>query len=402
MSASRAWAACISLTSALTKLTLDHPAFHGQLVDRAAQRLPGDWLGDTGKLEHHPAGLHVGDPPLRRSLARAHPGLGRLLRQRPVRVDVDPHLPATADVPRHGDTGGLDLPVGHVRVLKRLDPVLAERNAGPAGGVTRPVRTVLLAVLDPARNEHGSALLAIERPAPPLRLARPLGPLGGSSPQRGLRCLTSGPACRRLALVDPDLHADPAEGRAGLVEAVVDVRAQRVQWHPPLAVELRARHLRAAQATRALDPDALGAALHGALHGLAHGPPEGNPAGQLLGHALRHQLGVDLGVLDLEDVQLDLLAGQLLQVGPDAVRLSATATNDDARARRVDVHPHAVPGPLDLNLGDAGPLHALLQHAADRDVFLDVLLVQLAGVPAAVEVRGDAKPEPIWVHFLSH
>src|SRR5580704_6579093 len=75
MSASRAWAACASLTSALTKLTLDHPALHGQLVDRAAQRLLGDWLGDTGKLEQDPAGLDVGDPPLRRSLARAHPGL---------------------------------------------------------------------------------------------------------------------------------------------------------------------------------------------------------------------------------------------------------------------------------------------------------------------------------------
>jgi hypothetical protein len=33
------------------------------------------------------------------------------------------------------------------------------------------------------------------------------------------------------------------------------------------------------------------------------------------------QLRVDLGVLDLEDVQLDLLAGQLLEVAADAVGL---------------------------------------------------------------------------------
>ena len=37
------------------------------------------------------------------------------------------------------------------------------------------------------------------------------------------------------------------------------------------------------------------------------------PGCKLLSHALRHQLGVGFGVLDLEDVQLDLLAGELLQ-----------------------------------------------------------------------------------------
>src|ERR1700759_2741988 len=111
-----------------------------------------------------------------------------------------------------------------------------------------------------------SALLARARtsglggPAPPLRLTRrTLRPLLGRGPQCGRLCLTSGPAGRRLALVDPDLHADPAERRAGLVEAVVDVRAQRVQRHPALAVELRPRHLGPAQAPGALHPDALDA-----------------------------------------------------------------------------------------------------------------------------------------------
>src|SRR6266851_1719565 len=384
VSASRASGAC-SLTSALTELTLDHPALHRELMDRAAQRLPGHRLGYAGKLEPDPAGLHVRDPPLRRSLARTHAGLGRLLRQRPVRVDVDPDLPATADVPRHGDTGGLDLPVGHVRVLQSLDSELTERHVGSAGSVAGPVRTVLLPVLNPARNEHASALLPRGRglgyPATPLRLTRALGPLLGSGPQGGLLRLSPGPAGRRLALIDPDLHADPAEGGTGLVEAVVDVRAQRVQRHPALTVELRPRHLRAAETARALDPDPLGAALHRALDRLAHGPPEGNPAGQLFGNAL---------------------GGQLLEVAADAVSLGASAADDDARPGGVDVHPHPVPGPLDLDLGDASPLHAALQHPPDRHVLGHVFLVQLVGVPAALEVRGDAQPEPVRVHLLSH
>src|SRR5579864_4516525 len=115
---------------------------------------------------------------------------------------------------------------------------------------------------------RGRRVGATPAPAPRarrLRLARTLGPLLGRGPQRGLLRLAAGPAGRRLALVDPDLHADPAEGGAGLVEAVVDVRAQRVQRHAALTVELRARHLRAAEAARALHPDPLGAALHRAL-----------------------------------------------------------------------------------------------------------------------------------------
>src|SRR5690606_2216735 len=102
-----------------------------------------------------------------------------------------------------------------------------------------------------------------------------------------------------FALVDPHLHADPAERGAGLVEAVVDVRAQRVQRHATLTVELRAGHLGAAESTGALDPDALGAGAQGGLHALAHRATEGHAGGQLLGDPLGHELGIDLGVLDL-------------------------------------------------------------------------------------------------------
>src|SRR5439155_4343348 len=61
-----------------------------------------------------------------------------------------------------------------------------------------------------------------------------------------------------LALVHPALDADAPERRARLVEAVVDVGAQRVQRHAAVRVGLGARHLRAAQAPADLDLAALG------------------------------------------------------------------------------------------------------------------------------------------------
>src|SRR4029078_10270274 len=116
-----------------------------------------------------------------------------------------------------------------------------------------------------------------------------------------------------------------------------------VQRDATLAVELRARHLRTAEAARALHPDALHAgALERRLHALAHRAAEAHAVAELLGHALRHELGVPPGVLHFEHVQLHLLAGQLLELAADAVGLGATATDDDARTRRVDVHADAV------------------------------------------------------------
>src|ERR687893_803392 len=218
-----------------------------------------------------------------------------------------------------------------------------------------------------------------------------------------LEGLPLGTRAADVTLVDPDLHADAAEGRAGLVDAVVDVRAQRVQRHTALAVELRPAHLRAAEAPGALHPDALDlrAAL-GRLHGLAHGAAEADAARQLLGDTLGDQLRVGLGVLHLEDVQLDLLAGELLELPADAVGLRAAAADDDARPGGVDVDADPVTGALDLHLGDAGPLHALGHELADGHVFLDVVLVQLVGVPPGLVVGGDAEPEPVRVDLLTH
>ncbi len=217
-----------------------------------------------------------------------------------------------------------------------------------------------------------------------------------------LLCLPLRTALDHVTLVDPDLHADTAEGGPGLVESVVDVGAQRVQGHPAFAVELRAAHLCPAQASGTLHPDALGAALHRRLHGLAHRPPEADPARQLLRHALRDELGVDLRVLHLEDVELDLLAGQLLEVAADAVGLGAPTSDDDPRAGGVDVHPQPALGPLDVDPTDSRALHAPGHHLTDLHILAHIRLVLLVGVPTRGELRSDPEPEPVRVDLLPH
>src|SRR5699024_1728029 len=144
--------------------------------------------------------------------------------------------------------------------------------------------------------------------------------------------------------------------------------------------------------------DALGAGALRGLHALAHRTAEGHTSGELLGDALCDQLGVGLGVLDLEDVQLDLLAGELLELTAQPLGLRATTPDDDARAGGVEVHADTVTGALDLDLGDAGTLEPLGHELADRDVFLHVVAVALPllggiGEPPAVVLRGDPEAE---------
>src|SRR6185437_6534735 len=135
-----------ALTRAIHKLPIK-ARIDRQLVDCTGQCFPRGLLIGVTELEQHAAGLYVGNPPLRRALTRTHAGFGRLLGQRTVREDVDPHLAATLDVPVDGDTSGLDLPVGDVGMLQRLDAIVTEAHRRTAAGDATLARMVLLAVL---------------------------------------------------------------------------------------------------------------------------------------------------------------------------------------------------------------------------------------------------------------
>ncbi len=180
-----------------------------------------------------------------------------------------------------------------------------------------------------------------------------------------------------------------------------------MQGHAALAVELRAAHLGAAEAARHLDADALGAGALRALQALAHRAAERHTTRELLGDALGDQLRLGLGVLHLEDVQLDLLTRELLEVGADALGLDAAAADDDAGTRRVDVHADTVTGALDLDARHTGAVEARLEHGADAHVLGDVVAVTLPLLRAVREptrhvVGRDPETEPVRVDLLSH
>src|SRR3954453_8108867 len=193
------------------------------------------------------------------------------------------------------------------------------RTAGAAGAARSAAATA-----GPARSAAAAAAASaasVPATAPAAAVAAILRPLlrGVHLGEVGARV-----ALRHdLALVDPALHADAPERRARLVKAVVDVGAQRVQRDAAVGVALGACHLGAAQAPRDLPLAALRARSHGARERALHRAAERDAVLQLLGDRLRDELGVELGALDLEDVDLDLLARHPVEVLAEGVDLAA-------------------------------------------------------------------------------
>src|SRR5262245_59112329 len=85
-------------------------------------------------------------------------------------------------------------------------------------------------------------------------------------------------------LEDPDLDAAGAVGGVRRRHAVVDIGAQRVDRHTSLAIPFLAGDFGAAQATGAVNPDALRAEPHRRLNGALHGTAKGDAALELLGN----------------------------------------------------------------------------------------------------------------------
>src|SRR4051812_38431246 len=125
-----------------------------QLLRSEAERLLGERLRHTGELEHDAPRLDDGHPAFGRALALAHARLGRLLRERLVGEDVDPHLAAALDLARHRDASGLDLAVRDPAVLERLDSVVAEVDRRLTPRLATPAAAVHLAELRLLRKQH--------------------------------------------------------------------------------------------------------------------------------------------------------------------------------------------------------------------------------------------------------
>src|SRR6186997_678874 len=165
-----------------------------------------------------------------------------------------------------------------------------------------------------------------------------------------------------LALVQPHLDTDLPVCRARFGEAVIDVRAERLQGELAVEVPFRARDLRAVQPSRDAHLDATRAEAQRRLDGLAHRPAERHALFELHRHRLRDELRVELWFLDLLNIDEDLAVGPLLDFLLQLVDFGPLAADDDAGPRGIDVDLQLVGGALGFDLGNARVCKSLLQR----------------------------------------
>src|SRR2546430_1107688 len=142
------------LRAILALLPLHELRLDGQLGRRQIQRLARQILGDALELEHHAPGLHHGDPSLGIPLALAHPRLRRLLGDRLVREQPDPHLASAPHLARQRHARRLHLPVRGPTRLERHEAVMAGSDGGAAPCHSLGAALEPLAELDALRCQH--------------------------------------------------------------------------------------------------------------------------------------------------------------------------------------------------------------------------------------------------------
>ena len=186
------------------------------------------------------------------------------------------------------------------------------------------------------------------------------------------------------------------------MEAVIDVRAQRMQRDATVRVALGPRHLSAAEAAGNLNFDALGAGTHRAGERTLHRAAEGNAILKLLGDRLRDQARVKLRALDLKNVDLDLLAGDPMEVTAELVDLRARLADHDPRPRRVDIDLHLGGVLADRDVGEPGVRQAANDVLSDQRVLVQVVGEVPLVEPVRLPIVDVAHADRLGMNFLTH
>src|SRR5450631_2673239 len=208
---------------------------------------------------------------------------------------------------------------------------------------------------------------------------------------------------QHFTLEHPDLDADDAIRRLRFGETVVDIRAQRVEWHASFAIPLAACDFDAVQTPRAHDLDSLRAEAHRVLHRALHGAAEHDALLELLRDRVGDELRVDLGLADLLDVEPDFGAHHLAQVRAQRFDVLALLADHHAGTRTVDGDARVLGRALDRDLADRGVRELLLQIRADLDVLVQYRRKVLAvRVPLRRPVAINGQAEANRMYFLSH
>ena len=147
---------------------------------------------------------------------------------------------------------------------------------------------------------------------------------------------------------------------------------------------------------------AIGACLHHVLDGTLHRTAKAHASTELFGDVLCNELRVEFGLFDLDHVELNALAGQLVDMGAEPVGFRTASPDDDSRARCVNIDTKSIASPFDLDPADQGMGETARDEFADLPILDQVVRVLLVGEPPRLPIGCHPEPKAVWIDLVAH
>jgi len=135
-----------------------------------------------------------------------------------------------------------------------------------------------------------------------------------------------------VVFVDPAFDSNDSISGLGFCKTIVDRNAESLKRHFPLTIPLGTSDISTTKTTGTTNTNSVSTELHGGLDCTFHCAAESNTTFQLDHDLLTDALGVELGLTDLNDVDLNLGAtGNLTNVSGHFLDLRAFTSDHETR-----------------------------------------------------------------------
>lgn len=135
-------------------LPLDEVSFDGELVRGQSQSFSRQILGDSFDFKQDSSRSDDRHPEFRCTLSLPLARFCGFLGDRFIGKNPNPHLAATLNVARQGDTRRLNLAAAHPAALQRLQTIFSERDFCPAASHAFAAASLLFAIFDSLGRKH--------------------------------------------------------------------------------------------------------------------------------------------------------------------------------------------------------------------------------------------------------
>ena len=188
---------------------------------------------------------------------------------------------------------------------------------------------------------------------------------------------------------NPHLDTDTAIGGVSLSVGIVDVGTEGVQRGTTLFEVLATCDFSTADTAGDGDLDTLGTGTHRGSDGVLDGATILDTAFNLFGNVLSNEDGIHLGAFHLADVDLHILASELLELLAEFVDLRTGTSDNQTRTGGVDGHGEQLERTLDVNLRDASLGETGVEILTDLVVLNELLFKSSSAKPVRIPSADD-------------